>query len=54
MKPTGDLDANSPEVAIEELEIAFEELQVMRTGGGLGQTISSNVVQGTGTKITTG
>lgn len=53
MKPTGDLDANSPEVAIEELEIAFEEMQVLRTGGGLGQTISSNVVQGTGTKITT-
>lgn len=52
MKPTGDLDANTPDIAIEELEIAFEEMQVIRTGGGLGLEISQQTVVGTGTTIT--
>jgi phage tail-like protein len=52
MRPSADLDANTPDVAVEELEIAFEELEVKRIAGGLGQTISQNVVSGSGTVVT--
>jgi len=51
MKTSDDLDANTPDIAMEELEIAFEELQVIRTAGGLGNTIGQTTVQGTGTNV---
>lgn len=51
VKPSGDLDANTADVAIEELEIAFEELQVKRVGGGIGNDIPNQVVTGVGFSI---
>lgn len=51
MKPSDDLDANTPDIAMEELEIAFEEMEVRRIFGGLGQTLPSGIVQGTGTNV---